>query len=377
MATLQGTETEDGEEILSNGGPGQRTLCLIGNASEYTSHTRRTNILEAINPSWSSCAAEKFSGAKDSIFGEAFQADLTERVEKDTALAKAVSITRKSKRRNATTSLPQEATQEMTAFFLLLGASCQVLRQAGQECHSVQLVLSHMQGRNRPEEVLAVYQRGLEIPEPVPRTKIPPKPSNSAEGKTPPGEVLRLLQSLPQSEFGSLGMYTGADLPVGGGLSHYYENWHQVSRGPWVLETVQGYRLELHSQPPKNLPIFPFGQQQSEGLTRAMRELVDKGVIQPVWNQRGGFFQLHVCDSQGKGLIVSSDQSRSANTYLVPHHFKMEGIRVVKSLIQKGNWIGKLDLKDDFLSVPIHSTHRRYPFQWEEQAGNFRPCHSV
>ena len=88
-------------------------------------------------------------------------------------------------------------------------------------------------------------------------------------------------------------------------------------------------------------------------------------------------FQPHVCDSQGKGLIVSSDQSRSMNTYLVPHHFKMEGIRVVKSLIQKGNWIGKLDLKDDFLSVPIHSTHRRYPFQWEEQAGNFRPCHSV
>ena len=29
------------------------------------------------------------------------------------------------------------------------------------------------------------------------------------------------------------------------------------------------------------------------------------------------------------------------------------------------------------MSVPIHSTHRRYPFQWEEQAGNFRPCHSV
>ena len=196
---------------------------------------------------------------------------------------------------------PRSNPRDDRFFFLLLGASCQVLRQAGQECHSVQLVLSHMQGRNRPEEVLAVYQRGLEIPEPVPRTKIPPKPSNSAEGKTPPGEVLRLLQSLPQSQLGSLGMYTGADLLVGGSLSHYYENWHQVSRGPWVLETVQGYRLELHSQPPKNLPIFPFGQQQSEGLTRAMRELVDKGVIQPVWNQRGGFFSPMFVIPKGKG----------------------------------------------------------------------------
>ena len=88
-------------------------------------------------------------------------------------------------------------------------------------------------------------------------------------------------------------------------------------------------------------------------------------------------FQPHVCDSQGKGLCVPGDQSRSVNTYLVSHYFKMEGIRVVKSLIQKGSLIGRFNLKDDFLSVPIHSTHRRYPFQWEEQAGNFRPCHSV
>ena len=76
----------------------QRTLCLVGNASEYISQTRRTNILEVIDPSWSSYATEEFAGARDSLFGEAFQADLTERVEKDTALAKAVSITKKQKK---------------------------------------------------------------------------------------------------------------------------------------------------------------------------------------------------------------------------------------------------------------------------------------
>ena len=76
----------------------QRTLCLVGNASEYISQTRHTNTLEVIDPSWSSYAAEEFARARDSLFGEAFQADLTERVEKDTALAKAVSITKKQKK---------------------------------------------------------------------------------------------------------------------------------------------------------------------------------------------------------------------------------------------------------------------------------------
>ena len=58
---------------------------MVGNASKYISQTRCTNILEAID-----------------------QADLTESVEKDTALAKAVSITKKQKKEN------NYSTQEVT-----------------------------------------------------------------------------------------------------------------------------------------------------------------------------------------------------------------------------------------------------------------------
>ena len=39
----------------------------------------------------------------------------------------------------------------------------------------------------------------------------------------------------------------------------------------------------------------------------------------------------------------------------------------------EGDWIVELDLKDAFLSIPIHSTHRKYfRFQWEEQAWKFQ-----
>ena len=169
-------------------------------------------------------------------------------------------------------------------------------------------------------------------------------------------------------------VYTGADLPVGGRLSHYYKNWHQVSRDPWVLETVQGYRLEFHSQPQQRIrPSFHLDKTRAEALTREVRELVDKRAIQPVWNQRGGFFSPMFVVPKGESSWRPVINLRSLNTYLVPHHFKMEGIRVVKSLIQKGDWMVKLDLKDAFLSVPIHPTHRRYlRFQWEEQAWEFQ-----
>ena len=76
----------------------QCTLCLVGNASEYISQTRREKILEAIDQSWSKYASEPVPGAQDSLFGEEFQTTLTKRVEKDTALSKAAFISRRGQK---------------------------------------------------------------------------------------------------------------------------------------------------------------------------------------------------------------------------------------------------------------------------------------
>ena len=78
----------------------QRTLCLIGNSSELISQKRRANILAAVDPSWSKFATEKYPD-KEMLFGESFQSKLTGRVERETALAKAVSITNRHKERDS------------------------------------------------------------------------------------------------------------------------------------------------------------------------------------------------------------------------------------------------------------------------------------
>ena len=38
----------------------------------------------------------------------------------------------------------------------------------------------------------------------------------------------------------------------------------------------------------------------------------------------------------------------------------MEGLQVVRSLLQKGDFMMKLDLKDAYYAIPIHSCHRKY-----------------
>ena len=40
--------------------------------------------------------------------------------------------------------------------------------------------------------------------------------------------------------------------------------------------------------------------------------------------------------------------------FVKPEHLKMEGLLLLSSLMQQGDYMVKLDLKDTYLQVPIH-----------------------
>ena len=75
----------------------QHSLCLIGNASEYISQTRRAKILESIDKTWGKFGTDE-NESSDTLFGQEFQSSLADRVEKDVALSKAVSIMKRNQK---------------------------------------------------------------------------------------------------------------------------------------------------------------------------------------------------------------------------------------------------------------------------------------
>ena len=44
--------------------------------------------------------------------------------------------------------------------------------------------------------------------------------------------------------------------------------------------------------------------------------------------------------------------------YIVPHHFKMEGIHILRDLLKRNDWLTKVDLKDAYFIIPFHKSHR-------------------
>ena len=51
---------------------------------------------------------------------------------------------------------------------------------------------------------------------------------------------------------------------------------------------------------------------------------------------------------------------KALNQFVHPEYFKMEGIHTLRDLLWPGDWLAKIDLKNAYLAIPIHQTHRDY-----------------
>ena len=95
-------------------------------------------------------------------------------------------------------------------------------------------------------------------------------------------------------------------------------------------------------------------------MEMAIKDLLAKGAVREVKPQDDQFTSTLFLVQKKNGDYRPVINLRALNRFLGKESFKMEGLQVVKSFMQQGDFMMKLDLKDAYNALPIHPSHRKY-----------------
>ncbi len=141
----------------------------------------------------------------------------------------------------------------------------------------------------------------------------------------------------------------------GGRIGRFIEGWCAITNDPWILESVAGsVRLEFNSNPTQfTVPRNAVMESDQEALcNEEVRMLLGKGAIKET--DSAGFISGIFLIPKKSGGFRPIINLKKLNCFIVYRHFKMEGVSTVKQLIRKGDFMAKLDLKDAYLTIPVH-----------------------
>ena len=141
----------------------------------------------------------------------------------------------------------------------------------------------------------------------------------------------------------------------------YLDNWQNLTSYRWTLQTIQGYRLEWSRKPQYRAPIPSqrMTLEEQELTNQEITDLLTKKAIAHSTTGSGFFSSIFLVPKKDGGWRPVINL-KMLNSYIVTQHFKMETISSLKDVIKQGDWLGKIDLKDAYLTIPVHPPDQKY-----------------
>ena len=143
---------------------------------------------------------------------------------------------------------------------------------------------------------------------------------------------------------------------------------------PKILDIVKGYKISFHSKSfQSKVPSHPIASREGQELVKLeIKEVLKKGAIRKVQLSNREFVSNLFFVNKKDGDQTPVINLKQLNMYIPYCHFRMEGLQNLKYMLQKGDYMCKLDLQDAYFSVPLEKNSRQFVrFRWSGNSYEF------
>lgn len=147
-----------------------------------------------------------------------------------------------------------------------------------------------------------------------------------------------------------------------GQLRHRIDCWRTLTSDRLLLHIVEGFTLDFTQSPfQRKWPTQVISETAEVVATSALlQELLDKGVIEQAPINPTGFVSNIFLRRKRSGSFRLILNLRRLNEFVEYHHFKMDHLNSVVTLISKNDVFCSLDLADAYYSINVAQHHRKY-----------------
>ena len=132
----------------------------------------------------------------------------------------------------------------------------------------------------------------------------------------------------------------------------------------WILDTVEGYRIDFLKEPWQGHRP-PFTEKEQECMQAEIQSMLDKQTVSVTGSSHREFYSQMFLVPKKDGRHRPVINLKRLNQLVKTEHFKMEGIHMLKNLLKAEDWMAEVDLKDAYFMVPMSQQDKPLlKFQW-------------
>ena len=166
-------------------------------------------------------------------------------------------------------------------------------------------------------------------------------------------------------------------MPVfqGGQIANFLTEWEKLSSDPWLLGSVKGVQIAFHSVPcqVREPQPFKFSQAETDFVEIELVRMLEKGILETALPELGQVISNIFLRPKKDGSYRFILDLMWLNEHVEYEHFKMHSMNTALEMMRPSGWLGSIDLKDAYYSVPVVGPHRKFlRFRWDGRMYQFR-----